>query len=428
MMWATVPLHRVAYLESGFGFPRDYQGDEDQAFPFFRVSDMNIEGNEVFMRHHSNTVSAAVLKELGARVFPAGTVIFPKIGAAIATEKKRILSKPATYDNNVMGAVPKECVTPKFLYYWFLQLKLTDQANPGQVPSIRKSVMEQIPFSLPTPTEQSRIVELLDEADSLRKLRRTANSKFARILPALFLKMFGDPGANPMNWPETTIGAVITGADYGTSTKPFDTVSGLPLIRMGNVNYDGSLTLDELKYVLLSDSEAIRFRLQQGDILFNRTNSKGLVGKTGLWDVDMEAVFASYFIRVRVDSEQVEPTFLWSLMNSSHMKRVLSATARGAIGQANINTTELRAMSVFKPPIELQREFRKRWGVIRAAFPKSADTTDLDNLFSVMLERAFSGQLTAHWRETHRNELPAEMAQQIRTLDLPLPEELELQL
>ena len=77
MTWRTVPLHKVASLESGFGFPRENQGDENQEFPFFRVSDMNIPGNEVFMENHSNTVSAATLKELGARAFPAGTVIFP---------------------------------------------------------------------------------------------------------------------------------------------------------------------------------------------------------------------------------------------------------------------------------------------------------------------------------------------------------------
>lgn len=78
------------------------------------------------MESHSNTVSAATLKELGARAFPKGTVIFPKIGAAIGTEKKRILVKSATFDNNVMGAVPKGNVHPKFLYYWFLQLKLME--------------------------------------------------------------------------------------------------------------------------------------------------------------------------------------------------------------------------------------------------------------------------------------------------------------
>lgn len=418
MNWQMVPLRQVARLESGFGFPRERQGDKDQEFPFFRVSDMNIPGNEVFMEKHSNTVSATVLRELSARAFPTGTVIFPKIGAAIATEKKRILAKPATYDNNVMGAVPKREVHSKFLYYWFLQLKLADHANPGHVPSIRKSVMEELQFPVVPPSEQARIVALLDQADALRRLRREADTKAGRILPALFLAMFGDPATNPRGWQMTTIGSVLAAADYGTSTKATDDGMGLPLIRMGNVGYDGGLQLGDLKYVELNESDASKYRLQQGDVLFNRTNSKELVGKTGLWDVDLDAVLASYFIRVRVDRTQVEPAFLWAYMNSAYMKRVLHATARGAIGQANINTSELRALPMYLPRTDLQQSFVRQMQSVRDALPPVKETSDLDDLFALLLRRAFSGQLTAKWREAHMTELLAELEQQTRALNL----------
>ncbi len=109
--------------------------------------------------------------------------------------------------------------------------------------------------------------------DDLRRLRREVDAKGARILPALFLKMFGDPATNPMGWPMTAVGAVLTATDYGTSTRASDDGAGLPLIHMGNVSYDGNLVLDDLKYVDLPDSEVAKFRLQAGDILFNRTNS-----------------------------------------------------------------------------------------------------------------------------------------------------------
>jgi type I restriction enzyme, S subunit len=159
--------------------------------------------------------------------------------------------------------------------------------------------------------------------------------------------------------------------------------------------------------------------LHEGDILFNRTNSKDLVGKTGLWDGQMQAVAASYFIRVRVSRDRVVPEFLWALMNSAHMKRVLRATARGAIGQANINSTELQNLSIYQPPGDLQRLFAARWKAIRTTISKKEDVTDMDRLFSLLLNRAFSGDLTAKWRDGHMKELLYEMELQARLLNLP---------
>jgi hypothetical protein len=100
--------------------------------------------------------------------------------------------------------------------------------------------------------------------------------------------------------------------------------------------------------------------LLAGDLLFNRTNSKELVGKTGLWDGRFDAVAASYFIRLRVNRERIVPAYLWAFFNTSHMKRVLFQTARGAIGQANINAKELRAFPVAAPPLPLQTAFAQQ--------------------------------------------------------------------
>lgn len=310
----------------------------------------------------------------------------------------------------------------RWLYYLLKGKKLDRLNKTTGVPGLNRNDAYVERCLLPPPSEQHRMVELLDEADRLRKLRREADAKAARILPALFLKMFGDPATNPMGWQETTIGDVISSSDYGSSTRSSDDGVGIPLIRMGNVDYAGHLDLSDLKHVQLSETESVRYRLESGDILFNRTNSKELVGKTGLWDASIDAVLASYFIRLRVDRSLMEPTFLWALMNGSHMKRVLRSTARGAIGQANINSTELRAFAVYRPPLERQALFGKRWQAIRATLPSRADESDLDSLFSALLQRAFSGQLTAKWREAHMKELLAEMEQQARLLNLPQAE------
>ena len=393
MTWRTVPLHKVASLESGFGFPRENQGDENQEFPFFRVSDMNIPGNEVFMENHSNTVSAATLKELGARAFPAGTVIFPKIGAAIATEKKRILTKPSTYDNNVMGAVPKDAVTPRFLYYWFLRLKLTDLANPGHVPSIRKSVMEEIPFPVVAPSEQSRIVKLLDEADHLRRLRREADVKAARILSALFLKMFGDPVTNPKGWPsDRTLGDVseiVSGITKGRIAK--DATREVPYLAVVNVQ-DRSLRLDVVKHIEATESEIAKYKLQVNDLLLTEGGDPDKLGRGVLWDGSLEeCIHQNHVFRVRLTTGDIHPVYLNWYVGSERGKRYFASQAKQTTGIASINMRQLRALPLLLPPMALQRRFADN--VMTTAQHKTRlnrSVSGLDQLLTALQHSAFS--------------------------------------
>ena len=113
---------------------------------------------------------------------------------------------------------------------------------------------------------------------------------------------------------------------------------------MGNLTYDGDLDHTNPKHVALSGAEITKYGLRAGDILFNRTNSRELVGKTGLWDGRFPAVAASYFVRLRLDESRVDPTYVWAAMNSTAMNRRLFTMARGAIGQANINARELKSI------------------------------------------------------------------------------------
>ena len=425
MSWSAVPLHKVASLESGFGFPREYQGDENQEFPFFRVSDMNITGNEVLMENHSNTVSAAILKELGARAFPAGTVIFPKIGAAIATKKKRILTKSATYDNNVMGAVPKADTNPKFLYYWFLQLNLSDQANPGHVPSIRKSVMEEIPFPVVAPSEQFRIVELLDEADHLRRLRREADVKASRILPTLFERTFGKPFQDE-HWPVLPLSELLSTIRNGTTADQNTNCKGYPVTRIETISV-GVINPRRVRYVDMTYEEAARWLLQNGDILFSHINSETHIGKTAIYQGSPEhLVHGMNLLLLRPDAVRIDPTYLFALLNTPEVRTFYRSRCKRAVNQASLNQKDIGSLPVPLPPLQAQQDFGTLSRRIETVLGNESIAAEkLDELFEIILRQAFSGQLTAQWRKAHMQELLTEMAHQARALDLPLPEELE---
>ena len=293
----------------------------------------------------------------------------------------------------LLRADPNQCL-PEYLGFYLKSPKFrrwTSEAQGANIKNIRKSALEDFAIPLPPHPEQHRIVDILSRAEGIVRLRREAQQKAAELMPGIFLDMFGDPATNPKGWPVATIGDVIESADYGSSKKSSEDGSGLPLIRMGNVGYDGSLRLANLKHVELPPNEVEKYRLREGDILFNRTNSRELVGKTGLWDGSCGAVVASYFIRMRVERKTLNPFYLWAFMNSSHMKRVLFDTARGAIGQANINSKELKAFPIGVPPLDRQDDFERRSrdvGGIQSQ--QSAATAKAKATFDALLAQVFA--------------------------------------
>jgi restriction endonuclease S subunit len=147
---------------------------------------MNLPGNEQFMISHNNAVSRATLSSLKGKSHPAGTIIFPKVGAAIATNKKRILTREGTFDNNVMGIVPGNEVEPKFLFAWLAEFDLSLWASASQPPSMRQGPVEEQKIPLPPLPEQRQIVAELDaeaaEVAAVRALIPRYEAKIQRVL------------------------------------------------------------------------------------------------------------------------------------------------------------------------------------------------------------------------------------------------------
>ena len=153
-------LGEVCEFRAGWGFPEVEQGLAEGKYPFYKVGDMN--NSEMFMDTANNYISEETSKKLKCKPAPKGTIIFPKIGATMNTNKKRILTKQSCYDNNVMGLIAKS-VNDRFLYYFFSQYKLIDFAKgTGAVPSLDTNRLKALPIPLPPLPVQEAIVNILD--------------------------------------------------------------------------------------------------------------------------------------------------------------------------------------------------------------------------------------------------------------------------
>ena len=161
--WKLTSLDQISKLVGGNAFPRKEQGGS-AGLPFVKVSDMNRPGNEIRIVDAENFVTAEQVERMRLRVSPTGTVIFPKVGAALMTEKRRMLTVPAIFDNNIMGLVASDQVLSEFLFFWMQTVRLGDWVQIGAVPSVNNKIVGKLRVALPPIAEQRRIVDLVNQS------------------------------------------------------------------------------------------------------------------------------------------------------------------------------------------------------------------------------------------------------------------------
>ncbi|MGH7664611.1 MAG: restriction endonuclease subunit S [Gemmatimonadaceae bacterium] len=266
------------------------------------------------------------------------------------------------------------------------------RATGANLPRLSPSALAEMKIPLPPLPEQRRIAEILDKADALRAKRRAALAQLDTLTQSIFLDMFGDPATNPKGWPVRTIGDLLESVSYGTSEKA--EVSGeFPVLRMNNITRTGEMDFTDLKYMDLPEVRRERYLVRAGDVLFNRTNSADLVGKTAIFRDPRPMAYAGYLIRLRVNGAN-DPEYLAAFLNTGFSKRVLRGMCRSIIGMANINATELQAIRIPQPVFQAQREFSRRVNAVRKLRAiQRASLIEEDGLFAALQHRAFRGEL-----------------------------------
>ena len=166
-------------------------------------------------------------------------------------------------------------------------------------------------------------------------------------------------------FPLTPIGALATFVQYGISERANTAGLGVPIIRMNNLQANG-WDFSDIKHIELDETELDRYRLLKGDLLFNRTNSKELVGKCEAFEQAGDWVFASYLIRVRIDSDRALPLFVSEFLNCPAGRIQIDQVSRQIAGMTNVNAEELRLLEIPLPPLDVQRRLVAELDAARA--------------------------------------------------------------
>ena len=200
LTWRAVPLIALGAWAIGSGFPKTEQGSESGPHFFLKVSDMNLPGNEKYITTANNFIDDDAARRMRAKIHPAGTIIFPKIGGAIATNKRRILTRGSAIDNNCLGITFSTLLNIEWAYLLLTTFDFTKYQAGTAVPALQQGVLERIPVGLPPLAEQHRIVAKVDElmalCDRLEVSLTTSDQTRTRLLEATLTEALSPASAS----------------------------------------------------------------------------------------------------------------------------------------------------------------------------------------------------------------------------------------
>jgi len=284
-------------------------------------------------------------------------------------------------------------------------------ASATTVTIINKGKFSKAPVALPPLAEQKVIADKLDtllaqventkaRLESIPQiLKRFRQSVLAAAVSGRLTEDWrGSPDLT--GWESGELSRFIEKPRYGSSAKSQKS-GDIPVLRMGNLQ-DGKLDWADLVYT--SDPEEIeKYRLEPGDVLFNRTNSPELVGKTSIFKGERDAIYAGYLIKIKC-LPSLNAEFLNYQLNSPKAKDYCKAVKSDGVSQSNINAKKLAAYPLSCPPIEEQTEIVRRVDQLFAHADRIEQQVNnalarINNLAQSILAKAFRGELTEQWRK-----------------------------
>jgi len=197
----------------------------------------------------------------------------------------------------------------------------------------------------------------------------------------------------PTTWKVSALSKICYSFEYGTSAKSLKQGKYV-VIRMGNLQ-QGKIIWDDLAYTN-DASEIQKYKLEYNDILFNRTNSAALVGKTSIYKGELPAVFAGYLVRINYH-KNINPDYINFALNSNFAKHWCNEVKTDAVNQSNINATKLSFFELPLPPLEEQKEIVRQIESLFAKEDEAKEILDMEEqielLEKAILAKAFRGEL-----------------------------------
>jgi len=390
--------------------------------PFLRAE--NLQGDAVILDKNTLFIDNETDKTLArSRIFSGDVLI--SIAGTIGRAAIVPANLPQMNCNQAVAIVRiDDYLEPKFFLHWLKtpdsQAQMAGARVTQTISNLSLGQIKKLRIPLPPIAEQRRIVEILDQADSLRKKRAEANAKAERILPALFIKMFGDPATNPRGWDIVPLAEIAKGNIRNGLSPSYKGIFDGEVLTLSAIT-QGKFDTSAKKLAKFGIEPPRDKMVRSSDFLVCRGNGNlNLVGRGKFPDQDLENVlFPDTMIGVPVDLSIIQKDYLEIIWESESARTHIEQRARTTNGTHKINQKSLGDIPIMLPDITLQKEFSQAAAEVKNTLHNgSKNLTKLKTLFQNLLHRAFSGDLTAEWRKAHMAELLQEMEHQTKVLGL----------
>ena len=363
--WEQRKLGELGFAQSGIGFPDTEQGGTEGT-PFFKVSDMNMPGNEHELVASNNYVTPEQIARMGWHpINQVPAIFFAKVGAAVMLNRKRLVNKPFLLDNNTMAfSMDSSLLNTQFGQSLFERLDLTSLIQVGALPSYNSSDVESLTVSLPsTMDEQRRIGQCLCNINDLITLHQRKYDKLCTVKKSMLDKMFPKPGETEPEirfegftdpWEQRKLGELLLFQNgFNGSSESFG--SGIPLISVMDVLDDKFITHETVRgKARLNCEEASRYCVEYGDVLFQRSSeNQEDAGTSNVYlDQHVSSAFGGFVIRGKKVGEY-NPIFIKYLLGSPFIREQITHRAQGA-QHINVSQDTLADVVLLMPSMREQ--------------------------------------------------------------------------
>ena len=341
--WKTYKLGSFSDIKAGYTFKQKYQGNKNGDWLYIKVADIGNKSVIKYLRTAINSVSNEVMEEIKAKPFRAGCTVFPRVGAALLNNNKKLLYEDSLIDDNVLAVkiVNSKICEDEYFYYWFLTRHLSEFCNNGQVPVISATRVKSYSIEAPCLKEQQKITSFLSAVDEkigqFTKKKALLEQYKKGVMQGIFSQeiRFKDNDSNEYpDWEEKELGKMGTFQTSSVDKLSNEYEKNVYLINYmdvyGHRDIDNN-TIKSFQIVTAKESQIKSCNLKMGDILFTPSSetTSDIGHSVVIFEDISNAVYSYHLIRFR---PKIKLNILFShyFCNTSNVLRQLSRFATGS--------------------------------------------------------------------------------------------------
>lgn len=397
--WPIKQLRDVAHIGAGNPAPQEDHFFLDGSYPFIRTSDVGmIRLGEIF--HAQDYLNSKGIK--GLRIFPKGTILFPKSGASTFLNHRVMLGIEAYVASHLATIISNEAlINPKFLLYYLTTIQAQDLVQDHNYPSLNLSVISEINIPTPSIPEQQRIVALLDLAFAAIDKVKENTKQNLKNAKEIFESQLDNIFRCENGWKTTTLSQVLAVQPRNGWSPPsiHHSDTGTPVLTLSSVT-GFEFRSEKIKFTSARTDPKRHYWVRNGDFLITRSNTPELVGHVAIANnITIPTIYPDLIMRMTPATDLISTKFLYYQMRSSILRTEITNRAHGANPtMKKISKASVQSLPIVLPPLSKQEEIIAQLDIL------SKKTQELESIYQrklialeelkkSLLARAFSGEL-----------------------------------